>query len=87
MAADNAIVIGLVASNFAPDNRKKIIAFGVAAAFIFRIIFAVSSMDLLSIPWVKVAGGLVLIWVIKNLRYNVFWKKHEMNCQVDNEGK
>ena len=40
MAADNAIIIGLVAAGFAPDNRKKIIALGVAAAFIFRIIFA-----------------------------------------------
>ena len=38
MAADNAIIIGLIASNFAKDNRKKIIALGVAAAFIFRII-------------------------------------------------
>ena len=75
MAADNAIVIGLVASNFAPDNRKKIIAFGVAAAFIFRILFAVSSLHLLSIPWVKVAGGLLLIWVIKNLRYDLFEAK------------
>ena len=35
MAADNAIIIGLIAANFAPDNRKKIIAWGVAAAFIF----------------------------------------------------
>ena len=36
MAADNAIIIGLIAANFAPDNRKKIIAWGVAAAFIRR---------------------------------------------------
>ena len=40
MAADNAIIIGMIASGFAPQNRKKIIAVGVAAAFIFRIIFA-----------------------------------------------
>ena len=39
MAADNAIIIGLIAANFAPDNRKKIIALGVAGAFIFRIFF------------------------------------------------
>ena len=75
MAADNAVVIGLVASNFAPDNRKKIIAFGVAAAFIFRIIFAVSSIQLLAMPWVKVFGGVLLIWVIKNLRYDLFEAK------------
>ena len=37
MAADNAIIIGLIAANFAPDNRKKIIAWGVGAAFLFRI--------------------------------------------------
>ena len=40
MAADNAIIIGLIAANFAPDNRKKIIALGVGAAFVFRIFFA-----------------------------------------------
>ena len=39
MAADNAIIIGIIAANFAPDNRKKIIAWGVAAAFVFRIFF------------------------------------------------
>ena len=43
MAADNAIIIGMIAANFAPDNRKKIIAFGVAAAFIFRVAFALSA--------------------------------------------
>ena len=43
MAADNAIIIGMIAANFAPDNRKKIIAFGVAAAFIFRVVFALSA--------------------------------------------
>ena len=37
MAADNAIIIGLIAANYAPNNRKKIIAWGVALAFIFRI--------------------------------------------------
>ena len=39
MSADNAIIIGIIAANFAPNNRKKIIAWGVAAAFIFRIFF------------------------------------------------
>ena len=49
MAADNAIIIGMIAANFAPDNRKKIIAFGVAAAFIFRVVFALSATFLLAI--------------------------------------
>ena len=40
MAADNAIIIGMIAANFAPKNRKQIILWGVFAAFIFRVIFA-----------------------------------------------
>ena len=75
MAADNAIIIGLVASNFAPDNRKKIIAFGVAAAFIFRIFFAFGATYLLEIAWLKIVGGLLLIWVINNLRQDLFEQK------------
>ena len=43
MAADNAIIIGLIAANFAPTNRKQIIMLGVFAAFIFRFIFALSA--------------------------------------------
>ena len=75
MAADNAIIIGLIASNFAPNNRKKIIAFGVAAAFIFRIIFAFSATYLLEIAWFKIGGGLLLLWVINNLRQDLFKQK------------
>jgi YjbE family integral membrane protein len=75
MAADNAIIIGIVAAGFAPDNRKKIIALGVGAAFIFRIIFAFFVTELLAIAWIKVFGGLILIWVINNLRQDLFASK------------
>ena len=75
MAADNAIIIGLVASGFAPQNRKKIIAFGVAAAFVFRILFALGSTYLLAISWFKLIGGILLIWVIYNLRKDLFEQK------------
>ena len=75
MAADNAIIIGLIAAGFAPDNRKKIIALGVGAAFIFRIIFAFFVTELLAIAWIKVFGGLILIWVINNLRQDLFASK------------
>ena len=68
MAADNAIIIGMIASGFAPQNRKKIIAVGVAAAFIFRIIFAFGTDIMLEFPWVKILGGLLLIWIVHNLR-------------------
>ena len=72
MAADNAIIIGLVAAGYAEKNRKKIIAFGVAAAFVFRIFFALSATYLLAFAWIKILGGILLIWVIYNLRKDLF---------------
>ena len=51
MAADNAIIIGIIAANFAPDNRKKIIALGVAGAFIFRIFFATGANYIFAVSY------------------------------------
>ena len=75
MAADNAIIIGLIAANFAPNNRKKIIAWGVAAAFIFRIIFAFSASYMFEYAWIKIFGGVLLLWVINNIRQDLFSQK------------
>ena len=72
MAADNAIIIGLIAANFAPQNKKKIIAWGVAGAFIFRIFFATGANYIFDFAWVKILGGILLIWVINNLRQDFF---------------
>jgi YjbE family integral membrane protein len=72
MAADNAIIIGLIAANFAPANRKKIIAWGVAAAFIFRIIFAFGAVYLMQFPWLKIGGGVLLLWIVNDLRQDFF---------------
>ena len=74
MAADNAIIIGLIAANFAPANRKKIIAWGVAAAFLFRIIFASGVNYIFEFAWIKILGGILLLWVINNLRQDFFGK-------------
>ena len=72
MAADNAIIIGMVAANFAPKNRKKIIMWGVFAAFIFRVIFAFSATYLLQFALLKLIGGMLLLWVINDLRQDLF---------------
>ena len=72
MAADNAIIIGLIAANYAKENRKKIIAWGVAAAFVFRIIFAFLATVLLEMAWLKIGGGLLLLWIVNNLRQDFF---------------
>ena len=74
MAADNAIIIGLIAANFAPNNRKKIIAWGVGAAFLFRIIFAFGADFMFQFAWLKILGGVLLLWVINNLRQDFFGK-------------
>ena len=82
MAADNAIIIGLIASNFAKDNRKKIIALGVAAAFIFRIIFAFGADYMFQFDWLKIVGGVLLLWIINNLRQDFFGKNTVRSPQL-----
>ncbi len=67
MAADNAIIIGLIASSFAKTDRNKIILFGIFGAFIFRVIFAAITVQLLQFPILKVLGGTLLIWIIVKL--------------------
>ena len=75
MAADNAIIIGLVAANFAPANRKKIIMYGVLAAFVFRVIFAASITFLFQFTFIKLIGGALLLWIVKDLLQDLFSTK------------
>ena len=72
MAADNAIIIGMVAANFAPKHRKQIILWGVFAAFIFRIIFAFSTTYLFQFAFIKLIGGVFLLWIVNSLRQDLF---------------
>ena len=72
MAADNAIIIGMIAANFTPKHRKKIIMWGVLAAFVFRLIFALSATYLFGFPFIKIIGGLLLIWIVNDLRRDLF---------------
>ena len=71
MAADNAIIIGLIAASFAKTDRQKIIMYGVLAAFIFRIIFALITVQLLQYPILKIIGGALLIWIILKLVHDL----------------
>ena len=75
MAADNAIIIALIAANFTPKNRKQIIMYGVLAAFFFRIIFALSATYLFGFPIVKIVGGVLLIWIVHDLQQDLFNKQ------------
>ena len=82
MAADNAIIIGLIAAGFATENRRKIIAWGVAAAFIFRIIFAFGADYMFQFDWLKILGGVLLLWIINNLRQDFFGKNKVRTPQL-----
>ena len=75
MAADNAIIIGMVAAGFAPKNRKKIIMWGIFAAFVFRVIFALSATFILQFPLIKLIGGALLLWIVNDLRQDLFTSK------------
>ena len=68
LAADNAIIIGLIAANFVPKNRRQIILWGVAGALIFKVIFAVFATYLFKFYFIKIIGGLLLIWIVNDLR-------------------
>lgn len=63
LAGDNAIVVGLAASQVAPDIRSKVIFWGIAAAVGLRILFAGITTQLLAIVGLTLAGGLLLLWV------------------------
>ena len=72
LAADNAIIIGLIAANFVPKHRKQIILWGVAGALVFKVIFAVFATYLFKFYFIKILGGLLLIWIVNDLRKDLF---------------
>ena len=71
LAGDNAIVIGMVASQFDNNLRKKIIFWGIAAAIILRIIFTLITAYLLQINGLKTIGGLLLLYIAYKLYKDV----------------
>ena len=72
LATDNAIIIGLIAANFVPKHRKQIILWGVAGALVFKVIFAVFATYLFKFYFIKILGGLLLVWIVNDLRKDLF---------------
>ena len=72
LAADNAVIIGLIAANFVPKHRKQIILWGVAGALVFKVIFAVFATYLFKFYFIKILGGLLLVWIVNDLRKDLF---------------
>ena len=71
LAGDNAIIIGMVASQFDHNLRKKIIFWGIGAAIVLRIIFTLITTYLLQINGLKTVGGLLLIYIAYKLYKDV----------------
>ena len=86
LAGDNAIIIGMVASQFPSDQRKKIIFFGIGVAVILRIIFTLITAYLLQIEGIRLIGGILLLYVCYKLYIDVVKNnnKEKNNLKVDN---
>ena len=86
LAGDNAIIIGMVASQFPPDQRKKIIFWGIGAAVILRIILTLLTAYLLQITGLRLIGGLALLYICYKLYTDVIKKSSTDNekIKVDN---
>jgi len=86
LAGDNAIIIGMVASKFPLDQRKKIIFWGIGAAIILRIIFTLLTAYLLQITGLRLIGGILLLYICYKLYADVIKNNSNdnENIKVDN---
>ena len=86
LAGDNAIIIGMVASQFADDKRKKIIFWGIGAAIILRIFFTLITAYLLQINGLRLVGGILLLYIAYKLYIDVVKNAegNKNNLKVDN---
>ena len=85
LAGDNAIIIGMVASKFPLEQRKKIIFWGIGGAVVLRIILTLLTAYLLQITGLRLLGGLLLLYIVYKLYTDVIkGADHEDNIKVDN---
>ena len=86
LAGDNAIIIGMVASKFPLDQRKKIIFWGIGGAVILRIILTLLTAYLLQITGLRLVGGILLLYIVYKLYVDVIKNASSENkdIKVDN---
>jgi YjbE family integral membrane protein len=85
LAGDNAIIIGMVASKFPVEQRKKVIFWGIGGAVILRIILTLLTAYLLQITGLRLIGGLLLLYIVYKLYVDVIkGTSNEENIKVDN---
>jgi len=85
LAGDNAIIIGMVASKFPVEQRKKVIFWGIGGAVILRIILTLLTAYLLQITGLRLIGGLLLLYIVYKLYVDVIkGSSNEEDIKVDN---
>ena len=85
LAGDNAIIIGMVASKFPLEQRRKIIFWGIGGAVVLRIILTLLTAYLLQITGLRLIGGLLLLYIVYKLYVDVIkGSDHENDIKVDN---
>ena len=85
LAGDNAIIIGMVASQFPTEQRKKIIFWGIGGAVVLRIILTLLTAYLLQITGLRFLGGVLLLYIVYKLYVDVIsGSSHNENIKVDN---
>ena len=85
LAGDNAIIIGMVASKFPLQQRKKIIFWGIGGAVVLRIILTLLTAYLLQITGLRLIGGVLLLYIVYKLYVDVVkGSNHDSDIKVDN---
>jgi YjbE family integral membrane protein len=85
LAGDNAIIIGMVASKFPVEQRKKVIIWGIGGAVILRIILTLFTAYLLQITGLRLIGGILLLYIVYKLYIDVIkGSSDEESVKVDN---
>ncbi len=85
LAGDNAIIIGMVASKFPIEQRKKIIFWGIGGAVVLRIVLTLLTAYLLQITGLRLIGGVLLLYIVYKLYVDVVkGSNHESDIKVDN---
>ncbi len=75
LSADNAVIIGMAASQFKPDIRRKVLIIGTGLAIVFRIIFSLMTAYLMQFNGIKLIGGILLLWVTYKLYVDILKNK------------
>ena len=63
LSGDNAVVIAMAARSLPPEQQKKAVLWGSAAAIIMRVVLTVVAVQLLAVPYLKLIGGVLLLWI------------------------